>query len=117
MGHASGTVYYIEWSDAIDIPTLSCNTATQPPQPFGQLPRWGAKRIRRFSSSRKHLASPFGGSAEGNRGMLAVIEQCGIYRSAALSAPSGHLLHAGKAVCQGSPLLKRRRSRHLNPEP
>ena len=23
--------------------------------PFGELPRWGAKRIRRFSSSRKHL--------------------------------------------------------------
>ena len=28
-----------------------------------------------------------------------------------------HLPHAGKAVCRGYPLLKRRRSRHLNPEP
>ena len=28
-----------------------------------------------------------------------------------------HLPHAGKALCRGYPLLKRRRSRHLNPEP
>ena len=28
-----------------------------------------------------------------------------------------HLPHAGKAMCRGYPLLKRRRSRHLNPEP
>ena len=61
-------------------------TVVLPPQPFGQLPRWGAKRIRRFPSSLKHLASPFGGSAEGNGGMPAVIEQCWIHRSAAPSA-------------------------------
>ena len=34
-----------------------------------------------------------------------------------LSAPMGHLSHTGKAVCRGYPLLKRRLSRHLNPEP
>ena len=28
MGHASGIACYVESSDAIDIPTLSCNTAT-----------------------------------------------------------------------------------------
>ena len=41
-------------------------TVVLPPQPSGQLPRWGAKRLRRFPSSRKYLASPLGGSAEGN---------------------------------------------------
>ena len=40
----------------------------------------------RKSLATQRLASPFGESAEGNRGMLAVIEQCGIYRSAAPSA-------------------------------
>ena len=61
------------------------------------------------------LASPFGGSAEGNRGMLAVIEQCGIYRSATLSAPSGHLLpkeggsiHASPFPWKGLPSAARR---------
>ena len=86
-----------------------------PPQPFGQLPRWGAKRIRRFSSSHKHLASPLRGTyrrqyvqanwifrseatlkssetpfrAQRDGGILAVIEQCGIYRSAAPSPLRG----------------------------
>ena len=40
----------------------------------------------RKSLATQRLASPFGGSAEGNRGMPAVIEQCWIYRSAAPSA-------------------------------
>ena len=70
-------------------------TVVLPPQPSGQLPRWGAKRIRRFPSSRKHLASPFGGSAEGNGGMPAAIEQCWIHRSA---APSSHFARNGVSL-------------------
>lgn len=35
--------------------------------------------FRLMGSGLKYLASPSGGSAESNRGMLAIIEQCGIY--------------------------------------
>ena len=47
------------------------------PSPLGN-----AIKLRK-SLAAQRLASPFGGSAEGNGGIPAVIEQCWIYRSAA----------------------------------
>ena len=49
----------------------------------------------RKSLAAQRLASPFGGSAEGNGGMPAAIEQCWIYRSA---APSSHFVRNGVSL-------------------
>ena len=59
------------------------------PSPLGN-----AIKLRK-SLAAQRLASPFGGSAEGNRGMPAAIEQCWIYRSA---APSSHFVRNGVSL-------------------
>ena len=76
--------------------------AAKPPPLY--LPHWGRGTAQRRSGALVYH-------------LLETIPLALFHTASTLSAPSGHLPLEGKAVCRGYPLLKRRRSRHLNPEP